>query len=111
MSFNRVLALSSSKTGRSAYLETAALTIGKFLGTKTLNIAFIPFASVDNRYEEYTSLVRSALNKFPYAIHAVLPENAHSVIEACDAIMVGGGNTFKLLHDLYQLNLLDLYSR
>ena len=57
MSFNRVLALSSSKTGQSAYLETAALTIGKFLGTTALNIGFIPFASVDNHYEEYTSVV------------------------------------------------------
>lgn len=105
---NRILALSSSRAGNSDYLETAIPMIKDFLGNKAFNIAFIPFASVDKNYEEYASRVKEALKDLPYNIIAALPENAKEIIEKCDAIMVGGGNTFKLLHDIYQLNLLDV---
>lgn len=103
-----ILALSSSRTENSDYLEAAIPLIKDFLDGKASSIAFIPFASANKNYEEYTSKVREALKDLPYTIKTVLPENAKGVIEKSDAIMVGGGNTFKLLHDIYQLNLLDL---
>jgi dipeptidase E len=105
---NRILALSSSRAGSSDYLETAIPMMKDFLGNKAFNIAFIPFASVDKNYEEYASRVKEALKDLPYNIIVALPENAKEIIKKCDAIMVGGGNTFKLLHDIYQLNLLDV---
>ena len=108
MSQNRILSLSSSRGGNFDYLETAIPLIEDFLGGKTTNIAFIPFASADNNYDEYVSKVREALKDLPHTINVVLPENAKSVIEKSEAIMVGGGNTFKLLHDIYKLNLLDV---
>jgi Peptidase family S51 len=55
MSLNRILAFSSSRAGNSAYLETAAPVIKDFLGEGALNIAFIPFASVGNDYEDYVA--------------------------------------------------------
>src|SRR6185312_2073464 len=82
--------------------------IKRFLGSKATNIAFIPFASADNDYEEYTFKVREALKSLPFTVETALPENAKSIIDKSNVIMVGGGNTFKLLHDLYQLNLLDM---
>ena len=104
---NKILAFSSSRVGSSGYLQTAAAVIKKFLGDKELNIAFIPFASVAN-YDEYGDLVKSGLQDLPYAIITVQPANAKEVIENADVIMVGGGNTFKLLHDIYELKLLDI---
>jgi len=103
----RVLALSSSRAGDSDYFGENIPLIKKFLGSKATNIAFIPFASV-NDYEEYTSNVRKAFESLPVTIDTILPENAKSVIDKNDVIMVGGGNTFKLLHDLYKLDLLDI---
>jgi len=105
---NRILAFSSSKSGDSGYLETALPQIKKFLGDKQLNIAFIPFASVDNNYEGYTAIVRSALADLPHTIMMVQPENAKDIIEQADVVMVGGGNTFKLLYYIYYLKLLDI---
>jgi len=103
----RILAFSSSRTGNGGYLETAAPVINDFLNNPTATIAFIPFASADNDYEAYTSKVRAALLS-TYNIITVTNDNATAVIEAADVVMVGGGNTFKLLHDLYATNALQL---
>jgi dipeptidase E len=108
MYVNRILAFSSSKAGNGGYLEAAAPVIKDFLGDRVLNIAFIPFASVDNDYDEYTSMVKKALQDLPFRIDTVLPGNAKEVIERADVIMAGGGNTFKLLHDIYEFKLLDI---
>lgn len=110
MPLERILALSSSKAGNSSYLETALPVINKFLGKDIRMIAFIPFASVDS-YDAYHIRVAEALKSLNHPIVLVLPENAHQVLEDCDCIMVGGGNTFKLLHDLYKLDLMDLVRR
>jgi dipeptidase E len=59
-------------------------------------------------YEDYFSRVKEALKSLGHQINVVLPEIAKKVIEESDCLMVGGGNTFKLLHDLYQLNLIDV---
>ena len=104
----KVLAFSSSREGNGAYLETAAPAINKFLGNAPLNIAFIPFASVNPDYEVYANMVRNGLEGLPYNIKTVNTENAKAIIENADAIMVGGGNTFKLLHNLYDLQLMEL---
>lgn len=96
----RILALSSSRTGNSGYLETALPLVNEFLGTNSLTIAFIPFAAVDGDYESYTGKVRAALPAH-YQLITVTHQNCIEVISSADVIMTGGGNTFKLLHDLY----------
>lgn len=103
-----VLALSSSREGNSGFLQPYLSLIDRFFNRSQTNIAFISFASVDNNAEKYTDMVRQVLQSLDLKIHAVSPENAKEVIEKCDAVMVGGGNTFKLIHDLYQLDLIDL---
>lgn len=104
----QVLAFSSSRVGNGSYLESAAPVIEKFLGNIALNIAFVPFALVDKNYDSYADNVRKGLTGLPYNIQTVTPENAITALSNADAIMVGGGNTFKLLHDLYSLKLMDL---
>jgi dipeptidase E len=104
----KILAFSSSRSGNSGFLEKAFAVIKDFLGSEPTNIAFFPFASVDTNFEKYATLAKDALEIPSIKINVALPSNAISVLENADAIMVGGGNTFKLLHDLYELNLLDL---
>lgn len=96
----RILAFSSSRTGNGGYLQSAAPVIAGFLGDQPLTIAFVPFAAVENDYAAYTANVRAALPPH-YNIVTVTQDNAVAIIEKADAIMVGGGNTFKLLHHLY----------
>jgi dipeptidase E len=106
----QVLALSSSRVGIGGYLETAAPIINSFLGDKTFRVAFIPFAAPDGDYDNYLNKVREGLSALPHSIDVVRPGNAKSLIKQAEVIMVGGGNTFKLLHDIYAFDLIDLIS-
>lgn len=102
----KLLAFSSSKVGNNEYLQDALPVIKNFLGSKKLRIAFIPFASVYS-YQNYFEKVNNVIGN-DYKLDLVLPENASEIIKNAEVILVGGGNTFKLLHDLYFLNLINL---
>src|SRR5687768_64783 len=104
----RILALSSSRVGGGSFLEQAAPLVHAFLGTAGLRIAFLPFAAVDKDYQQYASRAREGLSLLPYAIETASEKNAKEILEAADVIMTGGGNTFKLLHDLYQFDNLEM---
>lgn len=104
----KVLAFSSSRVGGGGFLEKAMPVIVDFIGNKQLKIAFVPFASVHKDYEEYGNMVKQVFASLPYTINTVLPSNAKTVSENADVIMIGGGNTFKLLHDIYDLDLFEL---
>jgi dipeptidase E len=104
----KVLALSSSRVANGGMLENALAIIDQFVAMPDANIAFVPFASVQRSYEEYGDLVKQALASLSYNIKTVVPSNARLTIEAADVIMIGGGNTFKLIHDIYDLALFEL---
>jgi len=104
----QVLALSSSRVGNGSFLETAVAPIRDLLGQRPLRLAFIPFAAVDGDYEAYGNKVREGLQSLPHSIDVVHPNGGAATIEKSDAILTGGGNTFKLLHDLYAGGLLPL---
>ncbi len=108
MNQQKILALSSSRVGDSGYLTEALPHINNLVDHRTLQIAFIAFAAVNNDYETYAATVREALQSLPHQVITVLPETAAETIEKADAIIIGGGNTFKLLHDLQALHLLQL---
>jgi len=100
--------MSSSREGNGGYLESGAPLIKDFLSTKALHIAFIPFAFVDKDYDQYSNNVQQALSHLPHHIQVVKEDTAKPVLQKAEAIMVGGGNTFKLLHDMYNLDLLEM---
>lgn len=107
MSSNKILAISSSRVGNSGYLETVVPQIESFLGSKPTKIAFLPFASAEYNYEDYGLRIKKAFNNLPYSIETVLPENAKDLISKSNVLMTGGGNTFKLLHDIYQFDIFE----
>jgi dipeptidase E len=104
----KILALSSSRVANGGYLEMALPLIRKFMGGSPNSCTFIPFAAVDKQYEQYGQRVRDALSSAGIEIKVVTEKNGEALLKEAQCILVGGGNTFKLLHDLYELRLLDI---
>ncbi|MGZ5492788.1 MAG: dipeptidase PepE [Thermoanaerobaculia bacterium] len=100
----RLLLISSSVVHGTGYLDHAEPEIRSFLGSAQ-RVAFVPFAIFDR--DAYTAKVRHRLGDMGYEVQQV--KSAKDL--GADAIFVGGGNTFRLLNRLYQLDLLDAIRR
>ena len=101
----RILLLSSSTVSGSGYLDYAETELRDFLG-RTRKVLFVPYAIHDR--ESYTDRVRERLAPMGYEVEGLTHDSsAGAVVERAEAIFVGGGNTFRLLKTLYDLDLLD----
>jgi dipeptidase E len=80
--------------------------VDSFLGPVS-DILFIPYAGAD--HDEYTSqILQRGYNsgrKFS-GIHT--HKDAKAAIQNCESLFIGGGNTFRLLNELYRFDLLDV---
>lgn len=100
----RLLLLSTSTLHGTGYLEHASSELRARL-TGLTTVLFIPFALKD--HDAYTAKARSAFGELGFGLHSLheMPDPKRAVEEA-EAIFCGGGNTFRLLDALYQLDLL-----
>lgn len=104
-----VLMLSSSRYGDYAYLAYAKDWIDTHL-QEVSDVLFIPYAGVTVGWDAYTDMVRAAIpEKNIRGIHEY--DDPKSAVEEASAILIGGGNTFNLLHLLYEHDLIDTIKR
>jgi len=97
--------LSSSKVGEGKYLEQPKPLIIEHLKS-IKDVLFVPYAGVAVTWNDYTDKVQSALPEFAIkGIHQYA--NPKQAIEQASAIMIGGGNTFNLLAELYNNDLIE----
>lgn len=101
-----LLLISSSRAGNSGYLEPALAHLAQHFGPG--EVLFIPYAGVTINYNSYCAMVADALAPAGIQIrgihHYLDPVQA---VQQARAIAVGGGNTFRLLEQLYQHQLLE----
>ena len=102
-----MLLLSSSKYKNTGYLEHTIPWLQNFLTDyRGKTIAFVPYAGVRRTYEK---TVQNALSDLRMNIVSVHHGKQHrDIIEQADIIAIGGGNTFCLLKQLYEHNLIDI---
>jgi len=93
-----LLLLSNSRTANGFLVDYLA-EIRDFAGG---HAAFIPFASVQRPWPEFTAMVAEALRPAGIAIRGF------EALESADLVMVGGGNTFQLLAECRARGLLQL---
>ncbi len=102
---SRVLLISNSTLFGGGYLDHAEGEIRDFL-RDIKRVLFVPFALYDR--DAYASTARERFQKMGYDLSSV--HSANDPVQAItdtEAIFVGGGNSFRLLKTLYDLNLLD----
>jgi dipeptidase E len=97
----QLLLISSSNVHGYGYLDHAEPEIRRILEGRT-RIAFVPFALKDR--EAYTAMVGERLARMGF--ETIQVRGADDFANA-DAMFVGGGNTFRLLKTLQELNLVD----
>lgn len=102
----KILMLSSSKFADHAYLEYAQEWITDIL-QKNNSVLFVPYAGVTISWDAYTEKVQQALPNFSVTGIHTTGDPAQALRQA-EAILVGGGNTFNLLNELYTHNLIEL---
>lgn len=105
----KLLLLSNSTNPGEPYLGYPKQAIKQFLGNQRLNIVFIPYAAVTFSYDEYVAKVNDSLNQVGInvkGIHTFV--NAKEAIRTADAIMIGGGNTWKLTRMLQENELIEV---
>ena len=102
----RLLLLSTSRTHDTGYLEHAAKGLSWLLPEPGRKIAFIPYAAVRFPFDEYESMVAGGMPDHEIlGVHRF--DDPLEALEEADAVAVGGGNTFKLVHDLHHFGLME----
>ena len=101
----RMLLLSNSTNHGETFLAHARERIAEFARGEP--VSFVPFALAD--WDGYTERVRNALGSDVVGVHRD-GQPARAIAEA-RCLLVGGGNTFRLLDALYRLGVLEVLRR
>lgn len=106
----RLLLLSSGSeiVGRET-TEFAHSAARDFLGGRARRAFFVPFASVIKTYDDYAARVREVFGQVAgcEVVSAHEAGDARAAVRSADLIIVGGGNTFHLLRELYERELIE----
>jgi dipeptidase E len=105
----RLLLISNSTNPGEEYLDYPRNNIKDFLGEKSKNAIFIPYAAVTFSFEEYEKKVNDRFAEIGHqvtSIHRFI--NPIEAIENSDAIVVGGGNTWQLVKMLQEKGLMKV---
>ena len=103
----RLLLLSNSRNADAPFLSHAREAVAEhFRGVSSA--CFVPFAGVTISAEEYTAAVQRFFEPLGVAVHSVpAAAGARVVVEAAEAIVVGGGNTFRLLEQCQRYDIVQ----
>jgi dipeptidase E len=108
----RLLLISNSTLHGSGYLDHAEQEIRAALDA-IKRVLFVPFALYDR--DEYAAQARNRFEAMGYALDSIHEakdaKRAAAMVDNTEAIFIGGGNTFRLLDNLYSLDLLDAIRR
>jgi len=101
---NLLLISNSTHFGR-GYLDHVEDEIRDFLGS-TKSILFIPYALHDQ--DGYAAKALERFKDFGYELTSIHKSSDPArALKQADSIFIGGGNTFRLLNRLYELELLE----
>lgn len=105
-----LLLMSSSRADNPDYLAHGLPWLRELFAGK--QVLFIPYAGVTMSHATYTGMVQEALAKENIQVTGIQDfTNPSQAIAEAEAVAVGGGNTYMLLHTLYETGSLDVLKR
>lgn len=105
----KILLLSNSTNPGEPYLDYPKQNIKKFLGESSVNAVFIPYAAVTFSYDEYEEKVNNSFLEIGHSVKGIHHfDDPRKAIEEAEAIVIGGGNTWKLVRMLHDNGLMPL---
>ena len=104
----KLLLISNSTLHGSGYLDHCADEISKFL-KDVKEVLFIPYARPSGMsHDEYSRIAKKRFEKIGYKLTGIhkykIPKDA---VKNAEAIFIGGGNTFVLLNELYNADIME----
>lgn len=104
----RLLLISNSTNAGESYLEYPKNQIREFLGNVHTKALFIPYAAVTFSFDDYEIKVKQSISDTGHDVISIhhFTDPVKAVKEA-PAIVVGGGNTWKLLKMLRDNRLIE----
>ncbi|MCL9804757.1 dipeptidase PepE [Flavobacterium amniphilum] len=108
----KIILASTSTLYNGGYLEYLLPTLKKHFESAK-NLIFIPYARPGGiTHEEYTKKVSEAFNTIGINVSGLHKfDNPAEAIQKAEGIFTGGGNTFLLVSQLYNLNLMDVLKK
>ncbi|MCF8229752.1 MAG: dipeptidase PepE [Bacteroidales bacterium] len=113
----RLLLISNSTNAGEEYLGWPRQYIKDFLSkTDVKKVLFIPYAgvglsekSLEASYDAYEEKVKKVYDSLGYEVYSIHREkDPQKAVEDAEAIAVGGGNTFHLVHMLHKNKLIHI---
>src|SRR5665647_547925 len=105
----RLLLISNSTNPGEPYLDYPKNNIKEFLGPQPVKALFIPYAAVTFSFDEYEEKVMGRFREIGHDIVSIHHFNDPvASVEKASAIVVGGGNTWKLLKMIRDNNLINI---
>ena len=105
----RLLLISNSTNPGGRYLDYPGEYIKAFLGKIPGKALFIPYAAVTFSYDEYEGKVSDRFRELGLEIISIHHfTDPVAAIDMAPAIVVGGGNSWKLLKMIRENNLIDI---
>ena len=105
----KLLLISNSTNPGEKYLDYPKNNIKEFLGASPVTALFIPYAAVTFSFDDYEKKVAERFREIGHDIISIHKfSDPRKAVEEANAIVVGGGNTWKLLKMIRDNNLIDI---
>ncbi|WP_372754854.1 dipeptidase PepE [Labilibaculum sp.] len=105
----RLLLISNSTMAGEEYLDYPKNNIKKFLGDKPVKALFIPYAGVSISFDQYEAKVKAKFNEVGHDVISIHHfDDAVKAVEQAEAIVIGGGNSWNLLHNIHKNKLTEV---
>ena len=108
----RLMLLSNAKREGMGYLEHATEHFRKFFGSAVKEILFVPFAGVTKTPDGYVEQIRPVFESIGLKVKGIhAAPNPREAVRTAQAVLVGGGSTWRLLREMRLAGLLPAIRR